>query len=121
MKQQRLADRAAITQVFDGARYKVQNYAGLILARPNSLSYDRLVIIVGKKNIRRAVDRNRLKRLVRESFRRFPVSSSETELCGNGKDIVFVARKGALQSLWVKQDESALNKLWKKLVKSSKS
>ena len=40
-----------------------------ILARNNETSYHRLGMAVSKKNCARAVDRNRIKRVVRESFR----------------------------------------------------
>lgn len=40
-----------------------------LLAVANNLDFPRLGLIVAKKNIRFAVDRNRLKRLIRESFR----------------------------------------------------
>ncbi|MBI4713518.1 MAG: ribonuclease P protein component [Planctomycetes bacterium] len=36
---------------------------------PNGLDYARLGIIVSKKEVRNATDRNRLKRLIREAFR----------------------------------------------------
>jgi len=40
-----------------------------ILAVPNEISHARLGLAISKKNAKRAVDRNRIKRLVRESFR----------------------------------------------------
>jgi ribonuclease P protein component len=40
-----------------------------VLAAPNGLNYPRLGLIVPKKIIATAVGRNRIKRLVRESFR----------------------------------------------------
>lgn len=40
-----------------------------ILAAPNGLGYPRLGLAISKKHARRAVDRNRIKRMVRESFR----------------------------------------------------
>ena len=40
----------------------------VVLARPNGLTKSRLGLAIAKKNTARAVDRNRLKRLIRESF-----------------------------------------------------
>ena len=40
-----------------------------VLARPNTHTGPRLGVIVSKKNVARAVVRNRLKRIIRESFR----------------------------------------------------
>ncbi len=40
-----------------------------MLARDNGLPHARLGLAVGKKHVRKAVGRNRIKRLVRESFR----------------------------------------------------
>lgn len=40
-----------------------------IYAKPNNIDYPRLGLIVAKKVARRAVDRNRIKRLLREYFR----------------------------------------------------
>jgi len=48
----------------------VRSVSGLdLLAAPNGLSYARLGMIVPKKIISTAVRRNRVKRLIRESFR----------------------------------------------------
>jgi len=40
-----------------------------ILCKPNGLSYPRLGLSIGRKRVRRAVDRNRIKRVTREVFR----------------------------------------------------
>lgn len=40
-----------------------------IYAKPNNLNYPRLGLIVAKKMARRAVERNKVKRLLREYFR----------------------------------------------------
>lgn len=114
-KLHRLADGKAIAQVFKRPRFKVQNRSGLILARSNGLKTNRIVVIVGKKNIRRAVDRNRVKRIVRESFRNSSVINNNGLISSNGCDIVFVARKGALDGLWETSTANQLIALWIKL------
>ncbi len=74
-------------QVFETAVFKVHGRGLMALAVPNELGHPRLGLIVSKKNLRRAVDRNRLKRLARESVRlqqhRLPAV-----------DIVLMARRG---------------------------
>lgn len=40
-----------------------------LLARKNGLNHARLGLAIAKRQIRRSVDRNRIKRLLRESFR----------------------------------------------------
>jgi len=63
----------------------------LVLARPNGMNDARLGLAVSKKASRRAVDRNRIKRLIRESFRQHQPSLS-------GLDLVVVSRSGATGS-----------------------
>lgn len=60
----------------------------LAVTNPNDVS--RLGLIVAKKNVRRAVDRNRIKRLARESFR-----LHQHQL--PAYDIVLLARRGSSQ------------------------
>jgi ribonuclease P protein component len=67
-KQDRLLSSKDFKEVFDKP-IKSADSAYTILARPNQLSGPRLGVIVSKKNIPKAVGRNRLKRIVRESFR----------------------------------------------------
>jgi ribonuclease P protein component len=59
-----------------------------LLARPNQLDHARLGLAVSKKNVRKAVARNRIKRIVRESFR---VAYKQL----GAIDIVVIARRGA--------------------------
>jgi len=59
-----------------------------VLYRPNGLGYSRLGLAIAKKTVRRAVARNRLKRVVRESFR-----IARRQL--NSLDIVIMARHKA--------------------------
>lgn len=58
-----------------------------ILGRLNSLGHPRIGLTVAKKNVRRAHERNRIKRLTRESFR-----LRQHEL--PAMDFVVVAKKG---------------------------
>ncbi|MCG7866095.1 MAG: ribonuclease P protein component [Candidatus Thiodiazotropha taylori] len=60
----------------------------LVLAYPNQSVDARLGLAVAKKHCRKAVDRNRIKRIIRESFR-----LNQTQL--TGLDLVVVARQGA--------------------------
>ena len=88
-KNRRLLKAAEYKEVFDRNRLKVAHPNLLLLALPNNSGQSRLGLVIGKKNIPTAVGRNRVKRVVRETFRQFdfPVAL----------DIVFLARKGADQ------------------------
>lgn len=59
-----------------------------LLAAANTLGHPRLGMAVSRKAVARAVDRNRIKRLIRESFR-----ARQAEL--GAWDIVILARAGA--------------------------
>ncbi|WP_151709578.1 ribonuclease P protein component [Acinetobacter brisouii] len=54
--------------VFDGALFKVHQPHFLFLAKPSKTN-SRLGLVVAKKKVRRAHERNRIKRIARESFR----------------------------------------------------
>ena len=45
------------------------NHSFTVLVRKNELDHPRLGMAISKKNAKRAVDRNRIKRIFRESFR----------------------------------------------------
>lgn len=65
----RLNSSADFDRVFKGTDFKVSNRFLLLLARANQADHSRLGLIVGKKKISHAADRNRVKRRMRESFR----------------------------------------------------
>ena len=67
---------------------KVADKYFTVLAKVNQTHEARLGLAISKKNVRQAADRNRLKRLVRESFRHH-----KTEL--HGLDLVVMAKKSA--------------------------
>ncbi|AEW44855.1 50S ribosomal protein L34 [Serratia symbiotica str. 'Cinara cedri'] len=77
-----------------------------ILSRINQLKHPRIGLTVAKKHVKRAHERNRIKRLTRESFRKY-----QNEL--PTMDFVMVAKKGIadldnyklikeLQKLWLR-------------------
>ena len=81
-----------------------------LLAISNSRESPRLGLVISRKAARTAVARNRIKRLVRESFR-------YTQQPLGGLDIVVIGRSGiALQTNRALAE--SLEKLWKKLIKT---
>jgi len=48
---------------------RVSDACFTVLARKNQLAFARLGFAVAKKKVKRAVDRNRIKRVIREAFR----------------------------------------------------
>lgn len=65
----RLLNAGEYRHVFDHAAFKIHGKGLLALASPNTRGHPRVGLVFSKKNVRLAVDRNRLKRLVRESIR----------------------------------------------------
>jgi ribonuclease P protein component len=64
----RLLNAKDFSRVFDQA-FKVHNQAFTLLARKNDLHHPRLGLVIAKKNLKFAHQRNRIKRLLREGFR----------------------------------------------------
>lgn len=83
-----------------------------ILARHNNLDIPRLGLTVAKKHLKRAHDRNRIKRIVRESFR-----LKQHEL--PSADFVFVA-KGGIGKLDNATLFAMLEKLWARHIRLAK-
>lgn len=77
-----------------------------ILARSNDLGHARLGLTVAKKHVKRAHERNRIKRLVRESFR-----LNQHEL--PAVDFVVIAKKG-IADLSNPELTELLSKLWRR-------
>lgn len=65
----RIRCAADYKSVFDGALFKVHQPHFLFLAKCTEQPKSRLGIVVAKKKVRRAHERNRIKRIARESFR----------------------------------------------------
>ncbi len=111
-REKRLLNPKQFKAVFDSPSGKVPGRSLLLLARDNTLDHPRLGLVIGKKSVRLAVERNRLKRQMRESFRLHQEDLS-------GWDIVIIARKG-LGDLQNPEMAQQLAKLWKRLARQRK-
>jgi ribonuclease P protein component len=105
----RLLTAGDFSRVFDDTEARASHPQVLLLARRNDQPGHRLGLVVAKKNVRLAVQRNRFKRLVRESFRQ------QTAL-PPFLDVVVLARRGVDQ-LDNAQVSSILRGQWRKLAR----
>ena len=87
-KDSRLLTSSHFKAVFDYAQYKISCRQFLILAIDNEVERGRLGMVIAKKHVSKAIHRNRIKRLIRNSFRNTARNLS-------GLDIVVLARKNA--------------------------
>ena len=112
-REKRLLTPQQFKAVFDSANNKVQGKSVLLLARDNQLGHPRLGLVIGKKSVKLAVERNRIKRQIRESFR-------HNQDILNGVDIVIVARRGIadLSNIELRQQ---FDKMWKRLARQRQS
>ncbi|TVP55925.1 MAG: ribonuclease P protein component [Halomonadaceae bacterium] len=107
----RLLTPAHYRQVFDQVEIRAGNRHLLILARPSATERPRIGLIIAKRHVRKAVQRNRIKRLLRESFRHRQATLPPL-------DLVVLARPGLGQV-----DNQTLNEmleqLWHKLTRKA--
>lgn len=68
-KRDHLRKADEISSVFD-FKCRVSSAHFIALVKPNKLTYPRLVVMVAKKTSRRAVQRNYMRRVIREYFRK---------------------------------------------------
>lgn len=108
-KQVRLLNAADYKAVFSNAEFKVSCRFFLILAIKNNWTHSRLGLVIAKKNVAKAVQRNRVKRIVREFFRQHCEQLS-------GLDLVVLARKD-IDTLQNSQIKARFASLWKDLNK----
>ena len=104
-KSQRLLNAKDYKAVFDQAEWKVSCKQLLCLASSNQLNTPRLGLVVAKKNVKLAVERNRIKRIIRESFRQHSLQSI---------DIVVMPRK-SITELTNSELHTLINKQWQRL------
>lgn len=105
--EQRIRNGKGFQVVFDSPHCKVAMPQYLVLIRANQQQKPRLGFVIARKKIRFAVNRNRIKRVVRDSFRLHQYDLPTV-------DVVFIARQG-LDKLSNSELASALVKTWQQV------
>lgn len=107
-KRLRLLKSSEFKQI-KGTQLKASTKHLLLLAQPSGYPNPRLGLIIAKRHVKRAVDRNRIKRVARESFRHHAKSLPNI-------DIILLVRSGVTE---MSNEELylCLKKCWQQLVK----
>ncbi len=108
-KKMRLLSAADFKRVFDAPDQRSVDNMFTLLARKNELGYSRLGMAITKKRLKRAVDRNYAKRIIRETFR-----AQQDEIVG--VDVVVINRNG-VSGAEKKALRNSLKKHWPRLAK----
>jgi ribonuclease P protein component len=108
-KQQRLLAAREFSALFADAPIRASHPCFLVLCNSNSFDNARLGLVIAKKQIKKSHDRNRLKRLIRESFRLQQHKLPKI-------DAIVLARKGA-DALSNSEIQVILHGLWKRINK----
>lgn len=112
-KAQRLLTASDYSAVFERNHAKASHRHLLLLARKHDGPQSRLGLVIAKKNVKLAVQRNRIKRLAREFFR-------QQEPLPQAVDVVLLARKG-LGDLDNQTVYSILQQQWRRIVRHSQT
>jgi ribonuclease P protein component len=108
-KSKRLLNAKDYGRIFDNPDARASHQHLLLLAKINDGPRHRLGLVIAKKNVRSAVQRNRMKRVAREFFRKLP----HREPC---LDVVLLARQG-MGLLDNAELSSILLQQWQKVVR----
>lgn len=110
-KKQRLLDTVDFQSVFnEGKKQSCRFFA--IIRKKNDLTYPRLGMRVGKKAIREANQRNKIKRIIRESFRLHKTGLTECDYV-----VIIYAAANTIQKTELRQH---LDEQWVRLKSSLK-
>ncbi len=104
----RLRKSAEFDAVFKNTCIRASNKHILLLAKKNTLNHPRLGIVVAKRNVPQAVQRNRIKRNLREFFR-----CNRRKLAGF--DLVLLCRSGT-DKLDNSSIRTTLTDLWTQVI-----
>lgn len=103
-KEKRLLNKQSFSLVFNEKEVKFFYKNFLVLLKKNQLDFPRLGIIVPKKVFKKAVDRNLVKRKIRESFRQNQLNLSKIDviflLTARAKKEKMDIRKINLDGIW---------------------
>lgn len=112
-KRQRLLNAADYSAVFNDAPIRASHPNFLVLAKISPSAVPRLGLVIAKKNVKHAVNRNRIKRVARETFRLQQHNLPTI-------DAIVLARRGADD---VPQDQlpAIFNGLWKRIIKRARA
>lgn len=105
-RKHRLVTKAEFKSIFDKSQKVSQRY-WVVLHKPNQTNYARLGLVVGKRVANSAVKRNRIKRVIRESFRHYQNGLT-------GVDIIVIARQQC-DKLSKQKLREGMDQLWEKL------
>lgn len=109
-RDKRLLTARQFSAIFDSPTDKASDKYVLLLVRENDLDHPHPGLVTGRENVKFAVQRNCLKRLICEPFRH----NQETL---TGWDIVVIVRKG-LGKLENPELHQQFDKLWKRLLRN---
>lgn len=106
-KTQRLLTKSSYDRVFSQAK-KLTTPEFILLYRENALGYSRLGLAISKKSLAKAHDRNRIKRLIRESFRQTQLPNIDLVILAKSgiKDVSNAIISTNLGNLWLKLNAS---------------
>jgi ribonuclease P protein component len=112
-KHQRLLTAKDYSAVFNNAPIRASHTNFLFLACKNATASARLGLVISKKTVRHAVNRNTIKRTARETFR---LQQHNLPMI----DVIVLARRGA-DTVPKDQLISIFNGLWKRIIKQAKA
>lgn len=111
-RDRRLLRPAEFQRIFKGADWRVSGAVFTLLAVANTLDHPRLGVALSKRQVRRAVGRNRIRRQLRESFR-----LHQHRL--GGVDIVVLGRAG-IDRVPTQELRAAIDRSWEELAERCK-
>jgi len=113
-KKHRLLNSLDFDAVFKGKDYRIGTQEFLILAKHNHEANSRIGMVIGKKTTKLAVNRNKVKRTIRESFRtHFPKNIALDIVIVSRPSINKVLNSGLAEKLmnsWLALSQKALHR-----------